>query len=488
MNRLTHSTVEVDVAVIGAGITGLSIARELSRYRLKIAVIDREEDVCCGTSKANSGIIHTGIHVSKDSVKGSLALQGNIMFDELSRDLSLPFQRTGELIVAMNEEECAQLEGMMKKGRENDVPGLRLMGGGDARMMEPNLSTGVVGALYAPTAGVIAPFEMSFALAENARENGVEFYLDADIVDCDLLSDSRFCLHTVSRKFIAPFVINAAGVNADRIAAMIDDPSVEIFVRKGEEYILDRQTAGLVRRIIFPVPQPRTKGILIIPTIGGPIMIGPTAEEVDDREDLSTTIEGLHRILSSARKIVPHIVKDQIIASFCGLRACARGDDFILRKAHLSGFVHAAGIQSPGLTAAPALARQVTSLLVEMGLPLRSADRFNPNRTPFVHFCDLDQNAAVEKIAEDPAYGHVVCRCELVTEAEIVEAVRRGANNLSGIKLRTRAGMGRCQGSFCTYRVVEILSRALGIPYTGISLKGRGSEVLIAETRQESTQ
>ena len=484
MGKGKSSIIETDLTVVGSGVTGLSIARELSRYRLKVAVIDREEDVCCGTSKANSGIIHTGIHMSRDQLKGRLALLGNPMFDGLSRELAFPFQRAGELVVAMNDGECERLEGILKRGIENGVPGLRLMDGRSVRRMEPNLSRRVRGALYAPTAGVVAPFRMSFALAENARANGVAFHLGERVIGCEIGGDARILLHTPRHTFLSPFVINAAGVYADAIARMAGDHSFTIHIRKGEEYILDRESEGLVRKIIFPLPGPKSKGVLVIPTIGGPVMIGPTAEDVPDREDRSTTSRGLETILASVRTLIPRIRRENIIASFSGLRACADGEDFVVGPGTVPGLIHAAGIQSPGLTAAPALAREIIGILSAQGLPLVPRKRFDTGRSHFVHFRDLELDEASREIDRNPAFGNIVCRCEKVSEEEIVEALRRGAKDLNGIKLRTRAGMGRCQGGFCTYRLIDILSRELGIPCMDVTRSGPGSEILVSRTRE----
>lgn len=475
-----------DVAVIGAGVVGSAIARELSRYRIRVCLIEKEADVSFGTSKANSGIIHAGFHSNPGMLKTRLCVLGNREFDNLSEELEFPFQRRGELVVAFTPEDLRILQNLYRQGRENHVPYLELVGRDRALELEPALNPDVLGALYAPTAGILGPYEYCFALAENAVANGVELHLNEKVVWI-ARDDSGFRIRTErGGTFATRFVVNAAGLYADEIAAMVGITSFTIRPRKGEEYLLDKRVGELVKRIIFPVPTPTSKGMLIIPTVDGPVMVGPTAEEVENKEDFSTTTEGLKRVFEHAQKMIPAIRSRDIITSFVGIRPVATGEDFIIGPTDVPGFINAAGIQSPGLTASPAIAKHVVEVLLKAGLALTAKPEFNPRREAiprtrtFIETGRFDELAAL--VEKDPLYGHLVCRCEHVTEAEVVEAVRRGHVTLDSIKFATRAGSGRCQAGFCTSRLLAILSRETGMPIEKITKKGDGSEIVLYQT------
>ncbi|HBC87360.1 MAG TPA: FAD/NAD(P)-binding oxidoreductase [Lentisphaeria bacterium] len=472
-----------DILIIGAGVVGAAVARELSRYKLRIAVIEKEEDVSFGTSKANSGIIHAGFHSQPGTLKLKLEAEGNRRFDELSAELGFPFERRGELMVAFSDDELQILHKYYQRGVQNGIEGMELLGRERTLELEPNLNPDILGSLHSPTAGIVGPYEYCFALIENAKTNGVEVFLDSKV---EKISRRDSCLECVSSKGVSltgKFVINAAGLFSDEIAKLAGVDGFRIIPRKGEEYLLDRRVGGLVRRVIFPVPSEKSKGLLVIPTVDGPVMVGPTAVDIEDKTDFSTTRSGLEAVFKNAQKMVPAIRATDIITSFVGLRPAATGGDFIIGKTSVKGFINAAGIQSPGLTASPAIAEMIKDILVAEGLELKKKDNFQavrkavPKIRPLVEQRDYKM---IEKlIAKDKNYSKLVCRCENITEAEIIAAIRSGHSTLDGIKFSARACTGRCQGGFCTSRILDIIHRETGIPIEKISKKGKGSEVLL---------
>ncbi|HUV07506.1 MAG TPA: NAD(P)/FAD-dependent oxidoreductase [Spirochaetia bacterium] len=472
-----------DVAVIGAGVVGASICRELSRYKIRAALLEKEEDVSFGTSKANSGIIHAGFHAASGTLKAKLAVDANREFDRLAEELSFPFERRGELVVAFTEEEIQILQTLYRRGVENGVLYMELIGRERALEMEPNLNPDILGALYAPTAGIIGPYEYCFALVENAVQNGIDLFLGERVSWIGKKGWWGLQVETESGlKLNSRFVVNAAGLHADEVASYVGITDFKILPRKGEEYLLDRRVGNLVRRVIFPVPTATTKGMLVIPTVEGPVMVGPTAEDMSSKSDFSTTREGLKKVFEHAQRMVPGIRSSDVITSFVGIRPVATGDDFIIGETKVPGFINAAGIQSPGLTASPAIAEMVKETLLKQGLKLEVNPRFNPYRKSFMKIRECVESGrydVLEGLTEkDRGYSRLVCRCENVTEAEVVQAIRRGHVTLDGIKYATRAGMGRCQGGFCTYRVMKIINRETGIPFERITKKGKGSEVV----------
>ena len=472
-----------DVCIVGAGVVGAAIARELSRYRIRTALLEKEVDVSFGTSKANSGIIHAGFHAPPGTLKAELCVKGSRVFDHLSEELEFPFERRGELVVAFNDEELRILQTLYRTGRRNRVQYLEILGRERTLELEPELSPDVQGALYAPTAGIIGPYEFCFALVENAVANGVRLFLGQKLVWIAPRERSGFQVETSSGlKLESRFLVNAAGLHADEVASCLGLSDFKIIPRKGEEYLLDRRVGGLVRRVIFPVPGATSKGMLVIPTVDGPVMVGPTAEDTEDKEDFSTSREGLKRVFEHAQKMVPAIRTSDIITSFSGLRPVATGGDFIIGPTRIPGFINAAGIQSPGLTASPAIAERVRDCLLTQGLRLEVKPDFNPRRPAFPRIRELVEARRFEQVAEmaakDPGYGKIVCRCENITEAEVTAAIRRGHTTLDSLKFATRVGTGRCQGGFCTYRLLNILKREAGLDYTAISKKGPGSEIL----------
>ena len=463
-----------DVAIIGGGVIGCSIARELSHFRLRTVLLEKNAEVGFGTSKTNSGIIHPGHDTPLNTLKGRLVVRGNALFDQLAAELGFGFRRIGELNVAQTAEELEGLEELKRLGEQKGVPGIELWDQARLRREEPNLSRALFGALYCPSGGVINPYEFAFALIENAVANGVELRVDSPVLGVEPDGEG-LALRTPAGTVRSRFVLNCAGVAADQVAAMVGLADFKILPRKGEEYMLDKRTKGLVRRLIFPLPNRTTKGILIIPTFDGTIMVGPTAQAVEDREDFATSSRGAEEVFGYIKRLCPSIDARDAITAFAGLRAVSDTNDFVIGRTRVKGFVNVAGTQSPGLTSAPAIAEHVLGILSEEGLELSRRPDFEPRVAPPPRFAQHGHDEQARLVAQDPLFAKVVCRCELVTEAEIHDAVDHGARTLDGIKFRSRAGMGRCQGGFCSSRCMEILSRRLDKPIHEITKRGAGS-------------
>ena len=460
---------------------GTAIARELSRHEIDIILIEKETEVSFGTSKANSGIIHSGIHEDLKTLKGRLCVQGNKMWQALSKELRIPFNRVGEILVARNDADLSVLKQMLECSKTMGIPA-EMVEGKRLHEIEPNLAPEINTGLLAPTAGVIPPYEMTYALYENAAQNGVKFLLDSKVTG--IRKDGQTYVITAGDDEIkAAYVINAAGVYADDVAKLVGADNFRINPRKGEEYLLDKRLNDINNHIIFPTPTPTSKGILVIKTIEGSTMIGPTAEDIADKEDTTTTSAGLEKILDFVRTMVPGISTKDIIASFAGLRPVSNTNDFIIEESKAAPhFINAAGIQSPGLTAAPAIALMVIDILKNTGLKLEKKKEFKKYDRPHRRFTLASNKDKELLIKMNKAYGNVICRCETVTEAEVVAAVGNGASTVDGIKFRTRAGMGRCQAGFCTHHVMRILARELGIPEEKITKRG-GDSLMIKGKR-----
>jgi glycerol-3-phosphate dehydrogenase len=466
-----------DVIIIGAGVVGTSIARELSRYKLKICVLEKEEELAFGVSKSNSGIIHPGTQNPPSSLKARLCVQGNILTRKIAKELGVDFQEVGELILAFSEEDIFRLHQLRDDAEKLKVPGVRMVDQIWLSKNEPNLSRQVLAALYAPTAGIISPYRWVYDLAESARANGVEI-LTQTLVEKIETKDHEFVVFTSRGEFKSRYLLNCAGLFADDISRMVGVADFKIQPVKGEEFILDKKLRDFTRHLIFPLPTKISKGVLIIKTADGNPMVGPTAQEVQDKTDLTTSQEGLQKAFQEARKLVPGISEDDIIAYFAGLRPKA-GDDFIIRhEQKVPGFINVAGIQSPGLTSAPAIALMVCGILDAQGLSLNKKLFFHSQRQRSTHLFSLKLSQAEKLIQKEPAYGDIVCRCEMVSAQEIKEAIKKGATTLDGIKFRTRCQAGRCHGSFCTTRVMKILAQEKSIPLTGVTKRGKGSEIV----------
>lgn len=472
-----------DVAVIGAGIIGCAVARELSKYKLNILVIEKSYDVSDGSTKANSGIVHAGYDAVPGTLKAKLNVMGNKMYEKLCNELEVPFSRRGSLVIGFNEYEMKTIEELYLRGLKNGVEGLEIIDSSRLHKMEPNVSENTVGALYAPTAGITSPYELCIALAENANQNGVEFKLSTKVLNV-YRENHLFKIESNRGLFTARYIINAAGLFSDDINRMLKGPEFNIIPRRGEYCLIDKAQGNLVRSVIFQTPTEKGKGILVAPTVHGNLLIGPNAVEIPDRENVETTEEGIEEIIRGAKKSVKNINTREIITSFSGIRATPDTRDFII-NAPTNGAVNAAGIESPGLTSAPAIAVRVVELLADEGLKLDRKSDFISKRVRAKKFIEMSDDEKIASLRENPLYGRVICRCEYVTEGDIVNAIRGplGPRTVDGVKRRLRAGMGRCQGGFCMPRVVEILARELNIGPDKVLKAGEGSYILTGRTK-----
>lgn len=471
-----------DVLIVGCGITGAATAFALSKYQLKTAILERENDVATGTTKANSAILHAGFDPAPGSLMARLNVKGVAMAEQLCRDLDVPYDRCGALVLAFSPEEVPVLEGLLERGKQNGVPGLTLLSGEAARALEPNLSERVVAALHAPSSAICSPWEFCLALAETAVCNGTELHLNTEVTGLER-TGFGWRVHTNQGDFEARYVINAAGVDADTVHDMAAPHAFDIRPSRGQYFLLDKSEGSRVGRTIFQCPTPEGKGVLVSPTVHGNLIVGPNAEPCD-RHDLATTAAGLDFVRTTAQKSVPSVVFSQSIRNFSGVRAHAAGlDDFILEES-APGFIDLAGICSPGLSAAPAIGEYAVELLQKAGLEARKKAHFvcERRRTRFKELSEADRAALV---AREPAFGRVICRCETVTEGEILEALRSPIPpcSVDGVKRRVGAGMGRCQGGFCAPRVVDILARELGLSPDRIVQDRAGTWLLARETK-----
>lgn len=471
---------QFDVIIIGAGVTGCSIARYLSRYHVNVLVLEKEEDVCSGTSKANSGIVHAGFDAAPGTLMAKMNVKGCKMIKELSSTLGITYKNNGSMVLCFNETEISKLHELYERGIVNGVEGLQILTAKEVREREPALSPSVVAALWAPTAGIVCPFSLTIAMAENAADNGVEFQF-LEKVENISTTDDGYIIKTNTREYKTRVVVNAAGVYADKLHNMVSKDSISIKPRRGEYVLLDKEIGNLVSATIFQLPGKLGKGVLVTPTAHGNLLVGPNAQDIEDKEDTETTQAGMDDIRQRALLSVPKIPYNKTITSFCGLRAHADTGDFIIEEVR-DGFFDAAGIESPGLTSAPAIGEYVSDLIADKYC-CQKKDNFIEIRKGFTEIAKLPKEVRTKMIAERPEYGRIVCRCENISEGEIIDAIRRvpGAKSLDGIKRRVRQGMGRCQAGFCTPRAMEILSKELEVPMTEITKNRPGSEMLKAE-------
>lgn len=470
----------VDVAIIGAGVIGCAIARELSRYQLNVCVLEKDSDVAEGTSKANSGIVHAGYDAAPGSQKAKYNARGSAMFPSLSKELDVPYKQNGSMVVSFSPESTARLQKLLENGRRNGINDLEFLSREQALKVCPNLSENVVAALYAKTAGIVCPYELTLAFAENAFNNGVNFRFCSRVSDIERF-DGGYKLKLDSGDTIeTKIVVNAAGLYADEINNMVSKRKLKLIPRKGEYCLFDRTVDDITQQTIFQMPTSMGKGVLVTRTVDGNLLVGPSAVDVDSKDETETTREGLEYVLKTAALSVGSLPERQIITSFAGLRAHLESEDFEIGELlDADGFFNVAGIESPGLSSAPAIGEGVAEMVASK-LSAMPNPSFNPMRKGIPKFREISNEERAKLIAENPAYGRVVCRCETVTEAEIVDAIRRplGATTLDGIKRRTRAGMGRCQSGFCTTRVMDILARELDVANESITKFGKGSELL----------
>ena len=473
-----------DVIIIGAGVSGAATARELSRYKVKACVIEKEEDVCCGTSKANSAIVHAGYDAAEGSLMAKLNVRGNQMMEQLSKDLDFPFKKNGSLVVCLHEEDMPNLQALYDRGVANGVKELRILNCKELKEMEPNISDQAYAALYAPTAGIVCPFNLNIAMAENANVNGVEFKFDTEVTDLKPI-DEGWEIHTNNGVFQTRYVVNAAGVYADKFHNMVSEKKIHITPRRGDYCLLDKSAGSHVSKTIFALPGKYGKGILVAPTVHGNLILGPTAIDIEDKEGTNTTREGLDQVIEKAGEYVKDLPLRSVITSFAGLRAHEGNHEFIIGEVEgAKGFVDCAGIESPGLTSAPAIGEYVARIVKNIYPAERKTDFIDSRKgIPSMALATEEEREAL--IRENPAFANVICRCELVTEGEILSAIHRvvGATTLDGVKRRTRAGMGRCQAGFCSPKTLEILSRELHLDPAQITKEGTGSEILVGKNK-----
>lgn len=488
-----------DVAIIGAGVIGSAIARELSRYQIHACVIEREEDVCCGTSKANSAIIHAGFDATPGTLKARLNVRGNEMMDTIAKELDVPFTRNGSLVVCTKDQDRSGLDKLMEKGSANHVPGLRILEREELIKMEPNLSDDVTCALYAPTGGIVCPFHLTMAFAENAYDNGVSFYLNTEVTGITR-SENGYCIkvnrkegvcsgtpldpgtHTIETKA----VVNAAGIYSDVMNNMVSGQKLSITARKGEYMLLDKSAGAHVSHTVFQLPGKMGKGVLVTPTVHGNLLVGPTATDIDNKEGVNTTADGLDYLGKTAALSVKDLPLRQVITSFSGLRAHETQNDFIIGElADAPGFFNAAGIESPGLSSAPAIGEMVAGMIAEKYALEKNPD-FCATRKGILRPETLSLEERNALIRKQPAYGNIICRCEMITEGEIIDAIHRslGARSLDAVKRRTRAGMGRCQAGFCSPRTMEILEREVPMSMFEITKNGGKSKFVVGQNKE----
>lgn len=484
-NKMQKENKIYDVIIIGAGVTGCATARELSRYCLDICVIEKEEDVCCGTSKANSALVHAGFDAETGSLMARLNVRGNEMMEELSRKLDFPYKRNGALVVCQRKEDMPRLQALYEKGIANQVKGLRIIYTDELREMEPNISEQAYAALYAPTAGIVCPFELNLALAENAYENGAVFFFDTKAENVQKENDI-WIVHTNQGELRTKYVVNASGVYADVFHNMVSKTKIHITARRGEYCLLDKTAGGHVTHTIFALPTEMGKGILVTPTIHGNLLLGPTASDIDDKEGTNTTGSGLEEVLTHCAMNVKNIPRGKFITSFAGLRAHEDGHEFIIGEVpDAAGFIDCAGIESPGLSSCPAIGEMVAGIIQEKAHAPENLD-FISVRKGFLRPGSMTKEERVQLLGENPAYANIICRCETISEGEIIDAIRRpiGAKSLDGIKRRVRAGMGRCQGGFCSPRVMEILSYELDQNLSDITKSGKDSNIITGKNKE----
>ena len=475
-----------DVIIIGGGVCGCAIARELSRKKLKIAVLEKCSDVCEGTSKANSGIVHAGYDAKPGTLKAKLNVRGSKMMKALSEELDFPYRQNGSLVFCFDEKETDQLKELMDRGIANGVEGLALLDKEQILSMEPQAGDKVVAALYAPTGAVVCPFGLTIALAENAAVNGVEFHLRTKVENiCRMKEAEGYQIRTDRGSFETKVVISAAGVYADEIHNMVCEEKnrMKITPRKGEYLLYDKKVGNLINHTIFQLPTALGKGVLVTPTVHGNLLTGPTAEDICDKEGVATSAEGLLAVQEKAALSIREVPKKQVITSFTGLRAHTEAGDFLIEEMkEAPGFIDVAGIESPGLSCAPAIGEYVKELVCEILKPEENTD-FVAARKGIPHMAEASDEEKHQLIKENPAYANVICRCEMVTEGEIVDAIHRpvGATTVDGVKRRVRAGMGRCQAGFCLPKTIEILARELGTSESEICKAQDGSFYLLPE-------
>lgn len=477
---------KTDVVIIGAGAVGCAIAHELSKYNVNVIVVDKNDDVGGCASKSNSAIIHTGYDAAPGTLESQLVVAANPMYDQLCKDLDIPFKRIGAILPAVNDEQFERLPEIKEKAFRNHVYDVEFKTGKELLEMDPELSPEVRGGLYIPRESIIDPFIFVQALAENAAENGVEFILNAKVTDIKTENGKIKSVVTTKGEIETEYVINSAGLYCDEIAEMVGKADYKVVARKGQFYILDKNTSCQVNHIILPIPTKVTKGKLMCPTIHGNMLVGPTAEDQPSKVDKCTSAEGLESIANDVRNMIPNVNLRETITQYSGLRPNRNpeGLHFDMYE-DLHGYVNLSGVRSTGLTLSLSMGEYVVQQMLYSGAEFKLRNDYKPTRKGIVKFSEQTKEVQNELIKENPLYGNVICRCETITEAEIVDAIHRpvGARSVDAIKRRVRAGMGRCQGGFCGPKVIEILARELGVSTDEINKNIDGSYMVTGKTR-----
>lgn len=473
-----------DVAVIGAGVVGGMIARELTKYGHKVCLLEKENDVSMGATKANSAIVHAGFDAKEGSLKALLNVKGSKMMEQVAKELGVKYKRNGSLVIGFNEEDEKTIKELFDRGNKNGVEGLEILDKEAIKEKEPNISENVTCALWAPTGAIICPYELAVSAIGNAMDNGAELKCNFEVEAIEK-TENGYKIKSEKECVDAKIVINAAGLYSDKIANMVGDNSFKITPRRGEYILLDRESEGLVTHTIFRTPSKMGKGILVANTVDNNILLGPTSVNIEDKEDKTTTSEGFDKIIKEAFENVDNIKLNQTITSFCGLRAAGDTGDFIINSP-TDGFVNVAGIESPGLSSAPAIAEYVRGLLEKQGVEMKENKDFNPIRKPMHYFKEASIEEKNEIIKKDSSFGKIICRCETVSEGEILEAIRTNPRptDLDGVKRRTRAQMGRCQGGFCMPYIVELLAKEMNVKYEDITKFGGNSKINTGLTKE----
>ena len=474
-----------DIAVIGAGVVGGMIARALSAYCLNICILEKKHDVATGATAANSAIVHAGFDAKEGSLKAKLNVRGAEMMPDVCRELGVKYKNNGSLVIGFNDEDRATVEALYHRGVANGVQKLKVLDSEELHRIEPNVSSNATCALWAPTGSIVCPYELTIASIGNAMDNGADLKLDFEVTEIRDNGDF-FTVVSPAGSIEARYVINAAGIYSDAIAQMVGDDSFRVHARRGEYVLLDRECGSIVSHTIFRTPSKMGKGILVSPTVDGNLITGPTALDLaGNKDNTATTAEGLAQVMQGGMENVDGLFYNKTITSFCGLRAVGSTGDFIINIPR-ERFVNVAGIESPGLSSAPAIAEYVIELLTNAGMKLEKNPSYVATREAMHAFREASIEEKNAMIAKDPTFGHIICRCESVTEGEILRAIRTNPKprDLDGVKRRTRAQMGRCQGGFCSPYIVELLAKEMGVPYESITKFGGESLINVGKTKE----
>ena len=473
-----------EFAVVGAGVIGGMVARELTKYTDSVCILEKGSDVALGATRANSAIVHAGYDAKEGSLKARMNVRGSKMMAEVCRHLGVKYKNNGSLVVGFNEEDEKTLTELCERGKTNGVDGVRVIYREELLGLEPNIGDDVTVALYAPTGAIVCPYELCMAAVGNAMDNGATLKTSFEVKSIEATSEGYKLVSASGDEVYAKWVINCAGLYSDEVSAMVGEDSFTIRPRRGEYMLLDREVGGHISHTVFRCPSKMGKGVLVSPTVDGNLLVGPTAEDIDDKEDTKTTAAGLAQVRALASAQVARIDFSKVITSFTGLRSTGSTGDFVIGIPK-PNFVNAAGIESPGLSSAPAIAEYITSLIFDAGYNATAREDFVGTRRPMHFFSSLSIEEKNALIKERPEYAHVVCRCETVTEGEILDAIRTNPRptDVDGVKRRTRASMGRCQGGFCTPYIIDLLAKEMGVDYTEVTKFGGNSYINFGKTK-----